>query len=116
MMTKLMMACGEPNRSKPHFIIIGSADMTFLGGQVGVSRIPSRNKCFCGETKILGESKNAKINFHTSLSRKKAEVCSCTEGKQKPEYCSGQAVNPLKPGVIHRHCRANSTSCCKTEL
>lgn len=38
MMTKLMMACGEPNRSKPHFITIGSADTTFLGGQVGVSR------------------------------------------------------------------------------
>lgn len=67
MMTKLMMAYGEPNRSKSHFITIGSADMKFVGGGMWVFlEILSRNKCFCGETKILGESKNAKINFHTS--------------------------------------------------
>lgn len=71
---------------------------------------------FVAKQKILGESKNAKINFIALLSMKKAEVCFCAEGKQKPEYCSGQAVNPLKPGVIHRNSRANGTSCCKTEL
>lgn len=40
---------------------------------------------------------------------KKGEVCSCVEGMQKPEYILGQAVNPLKPEVIHRNYRANST-------
>lgn len=40
---------------------------------------------------------------------KKAEVCSCVEGEQKAEYYLGQAVNPLKPEVIHRNYRANST-------
>lgn len=40
---------------------------------------------------------------------KKAEVCSCVEGEQKPEYYLGQAVNPLKPEVIHRNYGAKST-------
>lgn len=43
------------------------------------------------------------------LNMKKAEVWSCVEGEQKPEYCLGQAVNPLKPEVIHRNSEANST-------
>lgn len=39
----------------------------------------------------------------------KAEVFSCAEGKQKPDYYLGQAENPLKPEVIHRNYGVNST-------
>lgn len=40
---------------------------------------------------------------------KKAEVGSCVEGEQKPEYYVGQAINPLKPEVTCRNYGANST-------
>lgn len=79
-------------------------------------RFSAEINAFVVKQKNLGESKTAKTHFIPLLSMKKAEVCFCAEGKQKPEHHSGQAVNPLKPGVIHRNSRANGTSCCKTEL
>lgn len=40
---------------------------------------------------------------------KKSEVCSCVEGEQKHGQYLGKAVSPLKPEVICRNYRTNST-------